>query len=115
MKPLFLKEVRQGRPLLVFSLVVALLLAAGKAVVGRAFPGLGYERYGEINPLSVTVAMVMLATPLLLALFAGAGLFAAEADHGTVPILFALPLSRRRIWLGKVLAGLALTLSLIHI
>jgi len=109
MKPLFLKEVRQGRPLLIFSLVVALLLAAGKAVVGRAFPGLGYERYGEINPLSVTVAMVMLATPLLLALFAGAGLFAAEADHGTVPILFALPLSRRRIWLGKVLAGLALT------
>jgi hypothetical protein len=50
-----------------------------------------------------------LVVPLVLAFFAGCGLFAGEVDWGTAPVLFGLPVSRRRIWAAKVLAGLALT------
>jgi hypothetical protein len=49
--------------------------------------------------------------PVMLAIFVGAGLFAAEVERGTMPLLLALPFSRRQMWVGKTLAGLALMLS----
>lgn len=107
MRALFVKEFHQGRPLLVFSLLAALAVALARLAGGRLAPHLAGP--GEPSPLSVGVATTLLATPLVVALLAGAGLFAVEADHNTAPVLFALPLSRRRIWLAKLLAGLALT------
>lgn len=110
MRALFLKEFRQGRPLLIFSLVMALLCAAAYAILGRVvLPSYAYFPDEGPSPLDAVVALAMLFTPPFLALLAGIGLFAGEADHSTLPVLFALPLSRRRIWLGKLLAGLALT------
>jgi len=104
MKALFLKEFRQGRPLLVFAAALAVLIAIGRALIARSDP------YYLRNPeeLYLGAGWLLLAAPPLLAALAGAGLFAAEADRGTLPVLLALPLSRRRIWLGKALAGAAL-------
>ena len=111
MRALFLKEFRQGRPLLIFSLVMALLLPAAYRVLSRALVGvLWWAELGR-SGLEPAFAILALVPPLLVALLAGAGLFAGEADHGTVPVLFGLPLSRRRIWAAKVLAGLALTVT----
>lgn len=106
MRSLFLKEFRQGRPLLIFSLVMAVLLPLAYLAADRAFTRAEYVR----PELPITFAIVLLIIALVISVFAGAGLFAGEADHGTVPVLLALPLSRRRIWLAKILAGLALAL-----
>jgi len=113
MRSLILKEFRQGRPLLVFSLAVALLLAAAYAVVGRLYVvELAQDDWmvtGGPSPLNVTFSVLILVLPLVVAIFAGVGIFAGESDHSTVPVLLALPLSRVRIWLGKILGGLGLT------
>jgi ABC-type transport system involved in multi-copper enzyme maturation permease subunit len=113
MRSLILKEFRQGRPLLFFSLVVALLLAAAYAVVGRLYVvELAQDNWmvtGGPSPLNTAFSVLILVLPLVVAIFAGIGLFAGEADHNTVPVLLALPLSRVRIWLGKILGGLGLT------
>jgi len=113
MRSLILKEFRQGRPLLIFSVAVSLLLAAAYAVVGRLFAaelaGDNWMQHGGPSPLNVTFAVLILVAPLVVAIFAGIGLFAGESDHSTVPVLLALPLSRSRIWLGKIAAGLLLT------
>jgi len=106
MRSLFLKEFRQGRPLLIFSLVMAVLLPLAYVAADRAFVR---DQYLHAD-LPVTFAVVLLIFALAIPVFAGAGLFAGEADHGTVPVLLALPLSRRRIWLAKILGGLALAL-----
>jgi ABC-type transport system involved in multi-copper enzyme maturation permease subunit len=106
MRSLFLKEFRQGRPLLIFSLVMAVLVPLAYVAADRAFVR---DQYLHAD-LPVTFAVVLLIFALAIPVFAGAGLLAGEADHGTVPVLLALPLSRRRIWLAKILAGLALAL-----
>ncbi len=106
MKSLFLKELRQGRVLLLFGLVLGLLMPALYVVL------VAYARpvsHAEVDEVRSYFAFALLFLPILIALFAGAGLFASEADRGTVPLLFSLPLSRLRIWLSKVLAGLFLT------
>ena len=113
MRPLILKEFRQGRPLLVFSLAVALLLAAAYAVVAKLYVvELAQDNWivtGGPSPLNAAFSVLILILPLVVAVFAGIGLFAGEADHSTVPVLLALPLSRVRIWSGKIAAGLVLT------
>ncbi len=107
MRPLIWKELRQGRPLLLFSVIAALALAAAHVVVVRLKEGQGYGG-GPGAGLEAPLTAVLVVLPLFLALLAGSGLFAAETDHGTVPVLFALPLSRRRIWALKALCGLLL-------
>jgi len=105
MKSLFWKEIRQARSLLIFSAALPLLL-----VVIGAFAMLAHGVAHDLPEVVGAVAAAILqVVPLVVGLFAGASLFAAEADHGTVPLLFSLPLSRRRIWLAKALAGLAIT------
>ncbi|HUU53668.1 MAG TPA: ABC transporter permease [Armatimonadota bacterium] len=107
MRALFLKELNQGRPLLVFALVLALLIPIGYAVVSRALfrldPG-----YGP-GPVQFFFGLAVIFSPLIIALVASSGIFSSEVAAGTTPILFALPLSRRRIWAAMVLAALALT------
>ena len=106
MRALFLKEFNQGRPLLVFAVVLAVLLPPGYAVVARALFRLdaGYE------PMLVQFffGFVMLLAPLIIALLASSGIFSSEVAAGTTPLLFALPLSRRRIWAAMALAALPL-------
>jgi hypothetical protein len=109
MRSLFWKEIRQGRALLVFALAAGLLIPAGHLVIGRLIDEAMFVGGPPPRPADVSFAIVALLAPVFIAIFAGAGLFSGEADHSTVPVLFALPLSRRRIWLAKVLAGLALT------
>ena len=107
MRALFLKELNQGRPLLVFALVLALLLPLGCAVVSRALfrldPGF------EPSDLQLFFGFAALLAPILIAILASAGIFSGEVAAGTTPLLFALPLSRRRIWAAMALAALALT------
>ena len=104
MKALFLKEFKQGRPLLLFAVALAVLIAIGRALIARSNPY--YLR--NVDELNRGAGALLLCLPVVLTLFAGSGLFSAEADRGTMPVLLALPLSRRRIWLTKGLAGLAL-------
>jgi len=107
MASLFWKEYHQGRPLLIFAAVLALFPGIAHYV------GMSGRLLDEVarQDLDTLLGWVMLLVPVLLALFAGAGLFSMEADRGTLPALFALPLSRKQIWLAKALGGLALTLS----
>ncbi len=87
MRPLLWKELRQGRPLLLFSVIAALALAAADVVAMRLKAVEGYGG-GPGTALEVALAAVLTVLPLFLALLAGSGLFAAEADHGTIPVLF---------------------------
>jgi len=106
MKALYFKELRQGRPLLVFGLVMGLLIAASYAVLARA------EWFGagdHHNTLDLIFGVVILVPIPLIALLAGAGLFSVEVERSTAPVLLSLPVSRRGIWSAKLLAGLTLT------
>ncbi len=105
MRAIFIKELRQGRPLLVFSLLIGLLIPLLYVVLLRANPFYRVQR----DIIDGTFHHLCLVVPPIIAFFAGCGLFAGEVDRGTAPILFGLPVSRRRIWAAKVLAGLALT------
>ena len=96
------KELRQGRPLLIFSVAVALLLLAVRLLVGG--PNITW------GLMSACLLEAVLILPLVLALFAGIGLFAAETEHGVLPVLLVLPLSRARLWAAKLIAGALLTL-----
>ncbi|UCC69371.1 MAG: ABC transporter permease [Armatimonadota bacterium] len=107
MKSLFFKEFRQGRLLLVFALVVGLLIPLFYWVLAAINPVYRVLR----EDFDTTFGWLIFIFPPIVALFAGSGLFSAEADRGTLPALFSLPVSRRRIWLAKVLAGVALTLA----
>ncbi|UCC69370.1 MAG: ABC transporter permease subunit [Armatimonadota bacterium] len=107
MRALFLKEFTQARllllcgPLLGGLTVVLWLLLAGVALLPQL----------ESETIDVFWGAVCYVMPPVIALFAGAGLFSGELERGTLPVLLALPLSRRHIWLAKVLAGLAIAAS----
>jgi len=105
MQKLFLKEFSQGRPVLIFSAAAALLVPALCRVLTS--PRLLY--LGDTRAVLVFFGFAVLFPPVVIALFASAGLFASEVEAGTLPVLLGLPLSRLRIWLAKLLAALALT------
>jgi len=105
MRALFLKDFRQGRPLLVTAFLLALLAPATfQVLVSPRF--LFLAAAGDVA-LGFGVALAVI--PSVLAFLAAAGLFSTEAENDTLPVLFALPLDRARIWAAKVLAGFALT------
>jgi len=104
MRALFVKEFKQGRPLLFFAAGLAVVIALGQTLTAQI--SLYYRARPEA--LNLGVGWIIFCVPVGLAFFAGAGLLATEADRGTMPVLLALPLSRERIWLGKALGGLAL-------
>ncbi len=115
MRAIVRKELRQGRVVLVFAIAMAgvmvgtrlLLVGLGAGLDLAGLPDAHWRTAHTEYDHQFTV--VMLALPALLALFAGVGLFASEAEHGVLPVLFMLPLSRRRIWAAKLLAGGLLT------
>jgi ABC-type transport system involved in multi-copper enzyme maturation permease subunit len=106
MRSIFFKELRQGRPLLLFGLALGLLMPVLYVLSLRISRPVSP---GEVDDLRSKLAFALLWLPPIIALFGGAGLFAAEADRGTLPLLFSLPVSRLRIWLAKILGGLTLT------
>jgi len=106
MRSIFLKELRQGRPLLLFGLALGLLMPLLYVLSLRISRPVSP---GEVDDLRSKLAFALLWLPPIIALFGGAGLFAAEADRGTLPLLFSLPVSRLRIWFAKILGGLTLT------
>jgi hypothetical protein len=98
MRALFFKECRQGWLLPVFGLALA-------GVIPVLYLLLLVSRIGEPRDLDAYCGYAYLLLPFLIALFAGSGLVAGEVERGTLPALLALPLSRRRVFLAKVLAG----------
>jgi len=104
MKALFLKEIRQGKLILFFGPALALLLLFLRPVLALFFPLV--DQVG----LDEALFAFALGGAFLLALIAGAGLFSAEVDRGTLPVLLGLPLSRARLWLVKMTSGLILAL-----
>ncbi|MFB3879833.1 MAG: hypothetical protein ACE149_01155 [Armatimonadota bacterium] len=107
MKALFIKELKQGRPLLIFAAVMGGLLVAAHAAVGRFL--LLYSGGLEPEVLSFSFGIAAAAIIPLFAVFASSGVFSGEAHAGTLPVLLGLPLSRLRIWGALALAALALT------
>ncbi len=105
MKSLFLKEWRQGRLFLLFGLAFGGLVPILWVLLAVAF----VETASDQKSLDEFLAAVYYLVPPVVACVVASGLLAAEVERGTLPVLLALPLSRRRIWAAKVLAGLALT------
>ncbi|HUS79985.1 MAG TPA: hypothetical protein VM283_01880, partial [Armatimonadota bacterium] len=114
MRAIVRKELRQGRVVLVFALVMAGAMVGARLLLIRFGGGVDLAGAPDADWRTAytqhdgQLRVVMLALPALLALFAGVGLFAPEAEHGALPVLFMLPFSRRRIWAAKFLAGLLL-------
>jgi ABC-type transport system involved in multi-copper enzyme maturation permease subunit len=107
MKALFVKELRRGRLLPLFGLSLAVLVAILCGGMFVAYPPL----VSESAMSDWALFGILILASVVIALIAGAGLFASEAERGTLLLLLALPVSRPRIWLAKVAAGLALGVS----
>lgn len=109
MRSVFLKEWRQGRLIVIFGLVLAGLIPALWAVLSTVY----VRDFRNQQNVDLFCGILYYIVPLFLAVVVGSGIFAAELERGTLPLLLALPFSRRAVWLGKLLAGLALTFSAI--
>ncbi len=107
MRRVFAKEWLQGRMILLFGLLMGGLVTVLWGIFTVAYVK---NVVDQLNVNGFCGAMFYLV-PLSLAVFVGAGLFAAEVERGTMPLLLALPFSRRQVWAGKTIAGLALMLS----
>ena len=106
MKALFVHELRRGRLFPVFGLVVGLLVAVLRGFYGAYVPLIAASLIDDED-----LFFGVLLAAFVIALAGGAGLFASEVESGTLPALLALPLSRQRVWLAKVLAGLMLAVG----
>ena len=106
MKTLFLKELREMRTFfLVIVALMALTLVIRCAVPQRILLGYG------------ACAMMLFATlfPGLALLFAGTVPFSGEFTQGTAEFIASLPMSARRVFWTKYLAGLAVFLVLLSL
>lgn len=97
------KEMREQSTVWVAVAALGVLfgLALASAAPGAPDPGLDEK------------ALLVLAVAALAAtygLVCGATMLAGEEEAGTLPFLDTLPVPRRRVWAGKLLAGLVLTL-----
>ena len=105
MKAIFLKEWRQGHLLpwtgLLLSALTMLLYA------------LWVTRYAstseEVDDLAGYCVLLMGMGIGVILLVSASGLIAAETSTGAITYLLGLPISRSRMWWGKVFAGLGLT------
>ena len=107
MRALFLKEFSQARILLLCGPLLGVLTA----LLWLLLAGIPLLPQLESDTIDVFWGAACYVMPPVIALFAGAGLFASEIERGTLPLLLSLPLGRSRIWLAKVLAGLAIAAS----
>ncbi|MFB3879834.1 MAG: ABC transporter permease subunit [Armatimonadota bacterium] len=107
MRRVFAKEWLQGRMIPLFGLLMGGLLTALWGIFTVAY----VKDWIDQENVNGFCGAMFYIVPVMLAIFVGAGLFAAEVERGTMPLLLALPFSRRQVWVGKTLAGLGLMLS----
>ena len=107
MRRVFAKEWKQGQMIALFGLLMGGLVVALWGIFTVAY----VKNWIDQENVNGFCGAMFYLVPLILAIFVGAGLFAAEVERGTMPLLLALPFSRRQVWVGKTLAGLALMLS----
>jgi ABC-type transport system involved in multi-copper enzyme maturation permease subunit len=103
------REFRRNTPLLILAPVVSLIVAA---IMAYATSRSGYPRAAsdDAAALGGVVILVVLAVTAALA---GAGVFARDRESGMLTELLLLPLSRRELWLAKLIGGgVAVTASL---
>ncbi len=106
MKRVFAKEWLQGQMIALFGLLLGGLITALWGILTVAY----VRDWTDQEAVNGFCGVMYYVTPLVLATFVGSGLFAAEVERGTMPLLLALPFSRKQVWIGKTLAGLALML-----
>ena len=82
MRAIFIKELRQGRLLVVFGIALALLIPLLHFVLARS-PLHGRDP----EALSRTFGWLIFILPPIIALFAGSKLFSSEVDRDTLPLL----------------------------
>jgi len=107
MKAVFLKEWRQAY----LSLWLGLVLAAFIPVLCLVILLTRDPTYPLQRDMNYLVGGFFFLYPFGIAVIAGANAFAPEIERGTLPLLLSLPLSRRRIWLSKLLATFTIGLT----
>ena len=83
MRALFIKEFKQGRSLLFFGAIMAVLVAIGNPIVRRVV--LLYSGFSDAQLLAVLFGLVLLPIPPLIAILAGSGIFAGEVSAPICP------------------------------
>ena len=107
MKAVFLKEWRQAYLILWLGLVLAAFIPVLYLILVLTHDPTWTQRR-DMNGL---VGWFFFLYPFGVAVVAGANAFAPEIERGTLPLLLSLPLSRRRIWLAKLLATFTIGLT----
>jgi hypothetical protein len=106
-RQVFTKEWRQGQLIALFGFLMGGLITALWGLLTVAWVK-DWRDQEAVNGFCGVIYVLLLP---VLAGYVGAGLVAAETERGTLSLLLGLPFSRRQVWLGKFLAGLALTIS----
>jgi len=104
-KHVFTKEWRQGHLIALFGLLMGGLITALWGLLTIAW----VEDWRDQEAVNGFCGVIYVLLLPVLAGYVGAGLVASETERGTLPLLLGLPFSRRQVWLGKFLAGIALT------
>jgi len=107
MRPLIVKEWRQSHLLVWLGFLLSAMIAVLYLLWLRRYVKTPLDQ----ESLDGACGFLLLIVTGIVILAATAGLFPSEAGRGTLPLLLSLPLSRSRIWLAKVLAGLSLALA----
>lgn len=107
MKQVFIKEWRQGHLIALFGFLMGGLITALWGLLTVAW----VKDWGDQEAVNGFCGVIYVLLLPVLAGYVGAGLVASETERGTLSLLLGLPFSRRQVWLGKFLAGLALTIS----
>ena len=105
----FWKELREQAAILIALVALGAGVIASGAALGTLSSGhdpLDIRGYGEPARLA-TVVLTAVA-----GLVVGGTLFAGEYENGTAGFLLHLPTARRRLWVAKILSGLALTTAM---
>jgi ABC-type transport system involved in multi-copper enzyme maturation permease subunit len=107
MRPLIIKEWRQSHLLVWLGFLLSAMIAVLYLLWLRRYVKTPLDH----ENLDGACGFLLLIFTGIVILAATSSLFPSEAGRGTLPLLLSLPLSRSRIWLAKVLAGLSLALA----
>jgi hypothetical protein len=105
MKAIFLKEWRQAHLLPWTGLLLSALIMVLYALWATRYA----TTPQDVDELVGYCVLLMWIAIGVILLASASGLIAAETSTGTVTYLLGLPISRSRMWWGKVFAGLGLT------
>jgi ABC-type transport system involved in multi-copper enzyme maturation permease subunit len=108
MKALLWKEWRELRSAGPLSALFAFLIVILLAVYDFQYGQHNIRAHGrmDVSLLLSGIEIMIPAVPVLGAILIGAGLIAPEVGSGSLSFLTSLPMSRRKIWSSKLLAGI---------